>query len=296
MFRPWLVATACLLTVATQARAQSRWEVFKGNLKNSAGDAWDVWTSPLRGTGRDWIEAAGVVGGAAAVSPFDDNVDRWAFDHQDDNFFNFLDPLRSGGVAFSGKTITPVAVGALAASVVVNNQRLQEGIFGCATSYAASSIVRTFVVYPLVSRRRPVPDRDVPTPPASQGDQYHFGVPGSGDWGEHSLPGGHLGNITACVTYLNTRYHMGRVVEPVLWATVAGVSVARVLDRAHWTSDQVLGAFFGYAVGREVALRSSRREQKRAHEGRAEVEAPSSSSFFVSPGLTGTRLGWQRTF
>ena len=73
MYRPWLVATACLLTVATQARAQSRWEVFKGNLKNSAGDAWDVWTSPLRGTGRDWIEAAGVVGGAVAGNAIEQN-------------------------------------------------------------------------------------------------------------------------------------------------------------------------------------------------------------------------------
>lgn len=295
MYRPWLVATACLLTVATQAWAQSRWQVFKGNLTNSAGDAWDVWTSPLRGTGRDWGAAAAVVGGAAAVSPFDDNVDRWAYDHQDDGVFNVLEPFRSGGVAFSGKTITPVAVGALAVSVALNNERMQEGIFGCATSYAASSVVRTFVVYPLVSRRRPVSDRDVPTPPAAQGDQYHFGFPGSGDWGQHSLPGGHLGNVAACITYLNTRYHLGRVVEPVLWATVAGVGVARVLDRAHWTSDQVLGAFFGYAVGREVALRSSRRQQKRAEDGRPEIQAPA-SSFFVSPGVSGTRLGWQKTF
>ena len=77
------------------------------------------------------------------------------------------------------------------------------------------------------------------------------------------MPGGHLANITACITFLTTRYHLGKFVEPVLWATVAGVGVARTLDRAHWLSDQTLGLFFGYAVGKEVALRSSRRNAKR---------------------------------
>ena len=176
MLRPWLVAMAGLLAVATRTQAQSRWDNLQSNVKSSVGDAWDVWTSPLRGRSKDWLVAAGAIGVSAAVSPLDASVDQWAVNHRDDSALNFLDPLRPGGWAFSGKTITPVAVGALALSIATNNQRLQEGIFGCATSYGASSVVRTFVVYPLLARTRPDPDRDN-GPAAEQGDQYHFGFP-----------------------------------------------------------------------------------------------------------------------
>lgn len=291
MFKRWLVAVAGTFVLSSQADAQSRWDMLTSNVKNSAGDAWDVWTSPLRGRPRDWLTAAGVIAGSAAISPLDDDVDRWAVNHADDNVFNVLDPVRPGGWAYSGRTITPVAIGALALSIATKNQRLQEGILGCATSYGSSSVVRTFVVYPLVARTRPDPDRN-DGPAATQGDQYHFDFPGSGQWGEHSLPGGHLANITACVTFLTSRYHMGRIVEPVLWATVAGVGVGRVLDRAHWTSDQTLGLLFGYAVGRQVALRSSRRNEKRADA----ASGDSRSSFILSPGVQGTRVGWQFAF
>jgi len=294
MFRRWLVAVVALAAAASPTRAQSRWENLGNTVKSSAGDAWDVWTSPLRGTSRDWLTAAGAVGASAAISPLDDDVDRWAVNHRDDAVFEFLKPLRPGGWAFSGSKITPVAIGALVLAVAVDNQRLEEGLFGCATSYGSSSVVRTFVVYPLVTRTRPDPERNN-GPAASQGDQYDFDFPGSGKWGQHSMPGGHLANITACVTFLTSRYHLGRIVEPVLWATVAGVGVARTLDRAHWVSDEMLGLAFGYAVGKQVALRSSRRDAKRTSSG-ADAPEGRESSLFVAPGLNGTRIGWQWGF
>lgn len=294
MLRPWLAAVTLFVTAA-ETQAQSRWQTLENNVKSSVGDAWDVWTSPLRGRQKDWLGAAGAVGVSAAVSPLDDNVDRWAVTHRDDAAFNFLAPVRPGGWAFSGKTVTPVAIGALALAVATNNQRLEGGLFGCATSYGASSVIRTFAVYPLVARDRPDPDRSN-GPAAAQGDQYHFDFPGSGNWGEHSLPGGHLANITACITFLTSRYHLGKFVEPVLWMTVAGVGVARTLDRAHWLSDETLGFFLGYAVGKEVALRSSRRNAKRTASSDADHRGDRESSLFVAPGFNGTRIGWQIDF
>ncbi|HEY4303945.1 MAG TPA: phosphatase PAP2 family protein [Gemmatimonadaceae bacterium] len=295
MLRPWLFAVAGTLAIAAQSQAQTRWQNLETNVKGSVGDAWDVWTSPLRGTSRDWLSAAGAIGFSAAVSPLDDNLDRWAVNHRDDAAFNFLKPVRPGGWAFAGSTITPVALGALALGIATNNQRLEEGLFGCATSYGASSVVRTFVVYPLLARTRPDPNRDN-GPAAQQGDQYHFDFPGSGNWGQHATPGGHLANITACVTFLTSRYHMGKIVEPVLWATIGGVGIARTLDRAHWLSDETLGLFFGYAVGREVALRSSRRLAKKTASANTDDSSKPEGSFFLSPGANGTKLGWQIDF
>lgn len=299
---PLKVALSLLLASAPQLSAQSRAGMLWSNLRNSAGDVWDVWTSPFRATGTDWLTTAGVIAGAAAVSPLDASVDHWAFHNRNAWPFAPLDPLREGGVVFSGRAIAPVAVGALAVSVVAKNQRLQEGLFGCLASYGASSAVRNYVVYPLVARTRP--DRREPNvvaPPARQGDQYHFSIPGSSDWGRHSFPGGHIANVFACSEFLTRRFSMGAA-EPVLWAVAAGVGIGRTLDRRHWLSDQLLGAVYGYAVGKEVAIRSGRRANK-AKAGRdSSVADPAQSgepksAWFVAPGTRGDwRLGWQRSF
>ena len=261
------------------------------DLRHVAGDAWDVWTSPLRGRPRDWLTAAGVVALSAAVSPLDDNVDRWAVAHQKDKAYDFLKPVRAGGAAFTGKTITPVALGLLVVSLATKNETMQEGLFGCVTAYGASSIVRTFVVYPTIARTRPDPrSPDGPPPPAVEGDQYRFAFPGKSDWGQHSLPGGHLANIMACGEFLASRYSMG-LVEPAIWAVVAGVALGRTLDRGHWASDEVLGAAFGYGVGRQVALRSKRRAANFVRRG-----GDDGFQAYLAPSRSGLELGFSRVF
>ena len=264
--------------------------MLETDVRNVIGDAWDIWTSPLRAGPRDWLGAGGAFAMSAAVSPLDDEVDRWAVRHRGDRSFNVLKQCREGGAAFSGRTIAPVAGGALVLALVTKNERLQEGLFGCLTAYGASSAVRTFVIYPLVARTRPDSGHSgVQPPPAKSGDQYAFSFPGTADWGRHSLPGGHLTNVVACAEFLTRRFSMGPV-EPVLWAVAAGVGLGRTLDRRHWTSDEVIGAALGYAVGREIALRSSRRA------GRAEAARTDDSGLFVAPDAGGLKLGWSRSF
>ena len=267
------------------------------NVRHSLGDVWDVWTSPLRATAGDWLVAGSVVGASAIVSPLDDEVDRWAVHNHGAAVFKPLEPLREGGFIFSGRAIAPLAAGALVVGIVTKNQRIQEGLFGCLASYGASSVVRNYVVYPLMARTRPdTRQPGVVAPPARQGDQYHFAFPGSSEWGEHSIPGGHIANIFACSEFLTRRFSMGAA-EPILWAIAGGVGVGRTLDRRHWFSDQILGALYGYAVGKEVAIRSSRRADKQENKRNKKADGRrSSSGLFLTPGREGWRLGWQRSF
>jgi membrane-associated phospholipid phosphatase len=244
----------------------------------------------LRARPKAWLGALGVFGVGAALSPFDDNIDRWAVRHRSGNTFSVLKEFREGGNAFSGKVVTPIAIATLGVALVAKNQTLQEGLFGCLSSYAASSVVRNYVVYPLIARDRPDQRIDgVVFPAAEHGDQYDFDVPGSGEWGGHSFPGGHIANVAACAEFLTARYSMG-FVEPALWLVVGGIGVGRVLDRRHWTSDQVVGALFGYAVGREVALRSIRRAN------RSTDRRTDSGGLFLSPTASGVRGGWSVDF
>jgi membrane-associated phospholipid phosphatase len=285
-----IVALATLAMLAMPVRAQSVGRMLQNDVRNSGGDAWDVFTAPIRGKPKDWLLTLGALALPIAVSPWDDEVDRWAARHQHDNVFRVLKPVREGGIAFSGRTITPVAVGAFAVAVLTKNQRLQEGLFGCLTAYGATSVVRTFVVYPLIARTRPDSGRADSPPPARDGDQYDVDFPGTTNWGRHSLPGGHLTNVTACATFLSRRFSMGPA-EVLPWALAGGVVVGRTLDRRHWLSDEVAGLFLGCGVGKEIAIRSSRRTV-RVDSTRAGMSPI--GEFYVAPRAGGITAGWRR--
>jgi hypothetical protein len=290
------VVTICFYaacSLGTPVGAQSVAKSLETHVRNTVGDIWAVWTSPVRGTGSDWLVALGAIGGSAALTVVDDDLDRWIVKHQDARAWGPLKEVREGGIAFSGRTITPVAVGALVLALATNNQRLQEGLFGCLASYTSTSVMRNFVFYRLVSRMRPDSGRNPPpSPPASEGDQYDFGFPGTSRWGEHSFPAGHVTNIMACASFLGHRFSMG-LAEPAVYVLVAGVGTGRLIDRRHWLSDTALGLILGYAVGKEVALRSSRREERLS--ARTALRR-SAEGLSITPTRNGVGISWQRTF
>lgn len=283
---------------ASPLSGQSVGKMLEADFRNFGGDIWSVWTSPFRAHPSDWFTAGAVVGVAALASPLDDNVDRWMLAHRKDGFSKLLEPVREGGVLFTGRYVTPVAIGALAYGLIAKDQKVQEGLFGCLASYVSGTAVRTYVFYPLIARDRPVPSREISAddaPPAQHGDQYPIRIPGKFDtWTAHSLPAGHAANIVSCVAFLTNRFEMGYV-EPALYVVGLGVGVGRMVDRRHWNSDTMLGMVFGYAIGKEIA----RRSLNRAH-ARSGVSGGAGASLldgvFVQPSSNGLTMGWKTTF
>jgi hypothetical protein len=279
------------LFVAQPMSAQSMGTMVVNDVKHAAADLWSVWTSPLRGHGRDWLIAGGVVAASAAISPLDDNVDRWAIRHANDNVYDAVNPFREGGDAFSGRTITPLAVGTLLVSVVTKSQPMQDGVFGCLSAYIANYGVRHAVMNPLVGRTRPDSSRDTPSPAARPGDQYEFDFPSDGSWGQRSFPGGHAANVTSCGSFLANRFDMG-VFEVIPYAAIGSVTLARMLDRRHWLSDQVIGVATGWAIGKAVADRQLKR-RRGAESGRTES---AESNLLIDSGPNGMKVGFKSSF
>jgi membrane-associated phospholipid phosphatase len=293
--RSVLRAAVLLALVPSAMPAQSVGRMLETDFRNFGGDVWAVWTSPFRAGPKDWLTAGAVVGASAAFMPLDDDVDRWMVRNQSNGAWGAIRELREGGIAFSGKYITPVAAGALVYGLATKNTKIQEGIFGCLASYASGSVVRNYVLYNLVGRERPDSARDdaINSAPAEEGDQYNFTFPGKKEWGMHSMPAGHAANIMSCASFLGNRFEMGYV-EPVLYAVTAGIGVGRLVDRRHWTSDTFVGMAFGYAIGRQVATRSLKRAEK-AGVGMGAASSALSNTYF-SPSKTGVTLGWRTTF
>lgn len=297
-------ATAVLLlsTAVSHASAQSVGRMLESDFKGLGGDLWAVWTSPFDGSGQDWLLAAGLIAGSHAIMPLDDNIDRWAVRDSANAVFNALKPFRKDGLLFQGNKVVPFAGAALIFGYVTKNQGLRDGLYGCAGSWFANNIARHQVFYRFVRRERPDPykDKEINSDPAEEGDQYKFGLSwGDTSWAHNSWPGGHVANFAACASFLNHRFNTGYA-EPVLWALVAGVGVGRIADRAHWTSDQVLGVILGYAIGREVAHRQKKREERRRLErntGTTPIPTSSQSGFYlVNHPTLGMGIGWQRDF
>lgn len=275
--------------------AQSVGKMIVTDVRNSAGDIVGVWEAPFHASGKSWLQAAGIVGGAALVSLADDDVDRFMVRTQHDQFWSSLKELREGGVGFSGKTVAPFAVGIYVVGLATKSTSLREGVFGCVSSYVAQSLVRSLVFYQFVNRERPDSSRKhvaPPPPPAQQGDQYNFEFH-EPIWGMQSFPAGHVANVAGCVSFLTNRFSMG-VVEPALWVVVAGVGVGRMVDRRHWTSDTVLGTALGYAIGKEVAKRSMDRLDR--DRSSPTVTDERQRGFYLAPGAHGVTLGWHATF
>lgn len=285
---------AGLLLTPALLPAQSVGKMLGDDVKNFGGDVWAVWTSPFRATPQGWLTTGLMVAGAAAMSPLDDNVDRWMVRNEGNAAWSSIKALREGGEFFSGKYVTPAAGLALVYSLATKDKKIQEGLFGCAASYVSGSVVRNYVMYYLVGRERPDSSRDdaIDSPPAAEGDQYSFTFPGKKQWGMHSMPAGHAANIMACATFLNNRFDMG-LVEPALYALTAGIGVGRLVDRRHWTSDTFLGMAFGYAIGREVAKRSLVRANEGGTGGAA---AAALSGAYFNPTKHGITVGWKTTF
>ena len=285
------IVLGALLALPPAAPAQSVGRVIGYDVLHAGGDIIGTWAAPFHSTDRDWLGAGAVLALSAAVSPLDDDADRWFMDHRKDGVFSSLKEFREGGRAFAGSTITPVALGVYVIGIATKSRGIRDGVWGCVASYASESVVRSQVMYRLVGRLRPDSIRgDHVQIRSEQGDQYKFYFPGSNAWGKHSLPAGHVANVAACASFLSHRFDTPYVTIPA-YAIAAGVGVGRLVDRRHWTSDTVLGALFGYAVGKEVALRS--RERLHRDDGSGDNGA---GELLLGASDGGVLIGWHYAF
>lgn len=302
--RPGSLLAAALIAAATpSARAQSVVQSIGTDLRDFGGDAVAVWLSPLHGRARDWGAFVGTIAAAAAVSPLDDDVDRYMVRRRYDWFYDrALSSVREGGAAFSGRYIVPVAAGAYIIGIATNNRAIRDAFMGCLSAYGATSVVRSFVAYSLVARTRPDSARDPAnaSPPAREGDQYQIDL-GHGGWGRNSFPAGHTANMAACASFISHRFE-SRYAAAAAYTFAAAVGVGRLADRRHWTSDTIVGWVFGYAAGKLVADRTLRRERDAtptaAGSGGAAAGSPVAPArgIFVTPDAHGVAFGWQFTF
>lgn len=296
------LGVALLVSAALPAAAQKQVvKMIAKDVENAGRDIGAVWLSPFDASARDLLSGIFVVGLGTAISPADDDIDRWVVRNQNSSAFDVLEPVRKGGFLYGGGVLAPVAAGVYIVGIVTKRQGIRDAITGCGATWLSNNVLRHQVLYRFIGRERPDPTRgtDPNWPAAEPGDQYT--IKGNGwdgaPWGMHSFPGGHIANIAGCASFFTNRFDWG-FVEPILYAFTGAVYVARLVDRAHWNSDQVVGTAFGWAIGKEIAHRQLRREAARNSPSTANSSASVAprEGFYVTRTSEDVRVGWQIVF
>ena len=281
------ITIAALSAPSLSAQVTLRNTAFEA--RDAFGDIIHIWVSPFRAERRDWIAAMGVAAGAIALVPIDDQIDEWIVRHPNSAFHDAMKPWDESNPALgdlsTGRRLFPISAALIASGMVTDNRKLREAGWGCLSAWQASSSIR-HVIYAAVARDRPSVENADPT---------EIAFPG-GDWEAHSFFAGHAANAVACTTFWNTRFKMG-ILEPVLWASAASLTLARMTDRRHWASDTWVGIAAGYAMGRSVAARYARRESRRERAKQAEpIRAGFLDGLSVGPTRGGLAVRWVAKF
>jgi membrane-associated phospholipid phosphatase len=246
--------------IVPSASGQFRADSTKRDVQHLAGDIWSIWTAPAHAKPRDLGGTAAGFGIAGAAAFFDEPLYRWMGDHEDSWPMRLLHPLREQAryPAYemgSGQYLLPLSAMLYIAGTAGRSRGLRDAGLGCAAAHLTSAGARD-IVYLLVQRDRP---RESPD------DPFRFRFPGESgwsyrDWNWHSFFSGHIANSMGCASFLAHRFHL-RVAEPVAYTFVSAIGLGRVADGRHWLSDTVVGALFGYEVGRTVSARMLARER-----------------------------------
>src|SRR3712207_3005890 len=124
--RSLLLAGLFLVAAAGTAAAQkSVLGMIGKDIEHAGRDIGAVWLSPFDASARDLLAGIFVIGLGAAVSPADDDIDRWAVRNQNSSAFDVLEPVRKGGFLYSGNALAPVAGAVYIVGIVTKRQGLR---------------------------------------------------------------------------------------------------------------------------------------------------------------------------
>lgn len=214
-------------------------------------DTWAVASSPARMSRTDVWVLSGVLGTAAVLAAYDERINRHVVRDRrvgvDRVLFGVGDALEP--VGFQGNT-NALYAGVAVLAYATGQDWLQQPAKQILYAHWIGSLGRQ-AVSRVLGRRRP-----------NEGlGAYHF------DPGGTSLPSGHAAVVFELAYILS--HHIDRWPASAAFYGLAGtVAYQRAASDSHWASDVVIGAAWGYAVGRVVVgAEENRRLAVRAARG-----------------------------
>jgi PAP2 superfamily len=201
-------------------------------------DTRDMLLAPAGWDDKDILGLAGMVAGTTVLMAFDEEIhDEMFSQHWADQVSKYgLENFGDGAYSL------PVLAGLyIAGKVSKNPYDCEVALLGAKTFVINGGFTR--VIKYTFQRHRPTAD----DPP----DAFYFEGPFHGITEHKSFVSGHASSAFALATVLAEAYKgKKRWVPWVAYSLAAAVSLSRVYDGSHWSSDVFAGAAFGYFSGK----------------------------------------------
>lgn len=211
---------------------------------------WDIprfFTAPLRFDTADWIKTGAFLVAAGSAYLYDEHLQRFFHDHHN----GATDSLAAIGYRLGdSKTIIAGSLGSYVIGYGVasmnqgNDYKIRETSLLVLQSFAFSQL--------LAEGTKKIAGRERPNASEHKDDWRNGG---------NSFFSGHAVNAFSTAAVISEQYD-DVWVAPVAYGLAGLVAWSRLNDNAHWTSDVVVGAGVGYAVGKLVAHFSPFRGQQ----------------------------------
>lgn len=180
-----------------------------------------------------WWHAAIAVGGVAAISLADDDLQRWVMDHRTEGEQHLADRWQEWG---GGTLPVGITLGTLGAGVILRKPEVTRTGGRLATSLIAVTLLGRGMKK-VIGRARP----------SEATDQYTFDPFSS----YNALPSGHTITAFALSTTLADAID-NKWADVGLYTLAGGTAAARIVGNHHWLSDVVGGAVLGTTVAKVV--------------------------------------------
>jgi membrane-associated phospholipid phosphatase len=212
-------------------------DYFKGYLT----DTGNILTSPARWDRSDWLEASLVTGVAVGLYTQDDHIQRWVQKHKNATTSNLADDAKQIWIVS-----IPALVG-LGAYGYISSDNKAKTTFLLSTESFIIDGVFVQVLKHTTGRHRPY-----------TGDPHDTWSPGYTSNGSYqSFPSGDSSSAFAIATVVATEYD-NMIVPPLLYGISTLISLERVHNNAHWSSDVFVAAAIGYFTGKAVVASHSK--------------------------------------
>ena len=213
---------------------------------SSWADVKGVMTAPVRWKSSDWILFSSAIAASVIISTQDQAIYRFFERNRSartDNLSGYgLEPWGSGVYSL------PLLGSMFIYGSAGNNTKAKVTALAGFKSYLVAGVLANMTKN-IIRRHRPYQSAD-----HTDGSQSHylFGGP-LGQRGYASFPSGHTTAAFAVASSVSYIYR-DKPWVPVLAYGLAGLAgLSRVHDQKHWGSDIIMGAFFGWAIGRFMA-------------------------------------------
>ncbi|MBE0651686.1 MAG: phosphatase PAP2 family protein [Bacteroidales bacterium] len=195
-------------------------------------------TAPFHWKKPEWIAFGGVVAGGATLYIFDNKINNFFQAHQTAGLNRVakygLEPLGSGVYSF------PFVAGFYFYGVATHNKKMMR-VAMAATQAVIIGGVSVEVVKNIFGRVRPY--QSVPANPRLWMGPTH--IPNY-----VSFPSGHTVVAFSLATVFASAYKDKPWVGILSYGLATGVGLSRIYNDKHWSSDVLLGAALGFAVGK----------------------------------------------